>query len=111
VLKPDVVFFGEQVPRSRFAAALDRLDRSGALLVLGSSLAVGSGYRFVTAAVRRGLPVVIVNRGVTRGDRHATVKLDGALADIFVPAAEATVADRLREAHEAAGTPRRAISI
>jgi hypothetical protein len=50
------------------------------LLVLGSSLTVGSGYRFVTAARRRGLPVAIVTRGVTRGDPHATLKLDAELA-------------------------------
>jgi NAD-dependent SIR2 family protein deacetylase len=80
VLKPDVVFFGEQVPRDRFRRALGRLDVASGLLVLGSSLAVGSGYRFVTAAVRRGLPVAIVTRGVTRGDPHATIKVDADLA-------------------------------
>lgn len=87
VLKPDVVFFGERVPRRRFADALARLDRSRALLVLGSSLAVGSGYRFATAAVKRGLPVAIVNRGVTRGDRHATLKVDGGLCETLGPVA------------------------
>jgi NAD-dependent SIR2 family protein deacetylase len=81
VLKPDVVFFGEQVPRARFRGALDELDRARALLVLGSSLTVGSGYRFVTAARRRGLPVAIVTRGVTRGDAHATVRVDAGLAE------------------------------
>lgn len=86
VLKPDVVFFGESVPRERFRRALDLLQRSSALLVLGSSLTVGSGYRFVTAAAQRGLPVAIVNRGATRGDRHATVKIDAPLADVL-PAA------------------------
>ena len=86
-LKPDVVFFGESVPRARFARALALLDRSSALLVLGSSLTVGSGYRFVTAAVQRDLPVAIVNRGGTRGDRHATVKLDAGLAEVLEPLA------------------------
>jgi NAD-dependent SIR2 family protein deacetylase len=80
ILKPDVVFFGEAVPRERFARSLARLDDASALLVLGSSLTVGSGYRFVTAARRRGLPVAIVTRGVTRGDPHATLKLDAELA-------------------------------
>jgi NAD-dependent SIR2 family protein deacetylase len=80
VLKPDVVFFGEQVPRERFRRALDRLDEASALVVLGSSLTVGSGYRFVTAARRRSLPVAIVTRGVTRGDAHATLKVDAELA-------------------------------
>lgn len=81
VLKPGVVFFGEHVPRERFRRSLGLLDGSAALLVLGSSLTVGSGYRFVTASVRRGLPVAIVNRGVTRGDRHATVKVDAGLTE------------------------------
>jgi NAD-dependent SIR2 family protein deacetylase len=89
VLKPDVVFFGEPVPRERFAAALTLLEASRALVVLGSSLTVGSGYRFVTAAARRGLPVAIVNRGVTRGDRHAAVKVDMGLADALAPWAAA----------------------
>ena len=86
VLKPDVVFFGEHVPRDRFRRALGLLDRSHALLVLGSSLTVGSGYRFATAASRRGLDVVIVNRGVTRGDHLATLKLDAGLCEVL-PAA------------------------
>ncbi|MTV27130.1 NAD-dependent protein deacetylase [Nitriliruptoraceae bacterium ZYF776] len=80
VLKPDVVFFGEHVPRERFHRALAHLDEAASLVVLGSSLAVGSGYRFVTAARRRGLPVAIVSRGVTRGDGHATVRVDADLA-------------------------------
>ena len=82
-LKPDVVYFGEHVPRERFAAALGCLDRSRVLLVLGSSLQVGSGYRFVTAAKRRGLPIAIVNRGVTRGDPHADLRIDAGLADVL----------------------------
>ena len=88
-LKPDVVFFGEHVPRERFARALGMLDEARSLLVLGSSLRVGSGFRFVTAAKRRGLPVAIVNRGVTRGDAHADLKLDAWLADVVPPLAEA----------------------
>ena len=87
MLKPNVVFFGEQVPRDRFRRSLALLDASRSLVVLGSSLTVGSGYRFVTAAVRRGLPVAIVNRGTTRGDRHATVRIDAGLADVLPLAA------------------------
>jgi NAD-dependent SIR2 family protein deacetylase len=83
ILKPDVVFFGEHVPATRFARSLALLDRSAALLVLGSSLMVGSGYRFVTAARRRGVPVAIVNRGVTRGDPAAAVRVDAALAGVL----------------------------
>ena len=79
VLKPDVVFFGENVPKARVEAcyaAVDALpERDGALLVAGSSLTVMSGFRFVRQAVRAGVPVVIVNRGPTRGDDLATVKL------------------------------------
>lgn len=87
VLKPDVVFFGEHVPRGRFERALALLDRSRVVLVLGSSLTVGSGFRFVTAATRRGVPVAIVNRGATRGDRYAACKLDADLADVLAPLA------------------------
>lgn len=93
-LKPDVVFFGEAVPRERFQRSLGLLASSSALLVLGSSLTVGSGYRFVTAAVHAGLPVAIVNRGATRGDHHATVKVDAGLADVLGPLADATRAQR-----------------
>jgi NAD-dependent SIR2 family protein deacetylase len=79
VLKPDVVFFGENVPKSRvercYAAVETLADCDGALLVLGSSLTVMSGFRFVRAAAKLGVPVVIVNRGTTRADDLATVKL------------------------------------
>ncbi len=88
-LKPDVVFFGESVPRDRFTRALAMLRDSASLLVLGSSLVVGSGYRFVTAATHAGIPVAIVNRGATRGDRHATLKVDAPLGDV-VPVLAAT---------------------
>jgi NAD-dependent SIR2 family protein deacetylase len=80
-LKPDVVFFGETVPRERVLAAFDLVDAARALLVLGSSLAVHSGRRFVTHAARRGIPVAIVNQGPTRGDDRATVRVDGPLGD------------------------------
>ena len=80
VLKPDVVFFGENVPAPRVQRCYDAVDglpdRGGALLVAGSSLAVMSGLRFVKRAAKAGTPVVIVNRGATRGDDLATYKLD-----------------------------------
>ncbi len=80
VLKPDVVFFGENVPLPRVErcyAAVDALAESGgALLVVGSSLTVMSGFRFVRRAAKAGTPVVIVNRGSTRGDDLATYKLE-----------------------------------
>ena len=88
ILKPDVVFFGEPVPRDRFRRALELVETSASLLVLGSSLAVGSGYRIVTAAAHRGMPVAIVNRGATRGDHHATVKVDAGLSEVVTAVAE-----------------------
>jgi NAD-dependent SIR2 family protein deacetylase len=77
LLKPDVVFFGENVPKDRVEAAMAALAAARALLVVGSSLMVFSGYRFVRAAERLGLPVAVVNRGSTRADAGAAVKLDG----------------------------------
>jgi NAD-dependent SIR2 family protein deacetylase len=79
VLKPDVVFFGENVPAARVQQcydAVDALTPDDALLVLGSSLTVMSGFRFVRRAAKAGVPVVIVNRGQTRGDDLATVKVE-----------------------------------
>ncbi len=76
ILKPDVVYFGENVPRERVAAAYAMVESGGALLALGTSLAVMSGLRFVRHAAKAGIPVVIVNRGATRGDDRATIKVD-----------------------------------
>ncbi|GAA5108356.1 hypothetical protein GCM10023339_07270 [Alloalcanivorax gelatiniphagus] len=78
-LKPDVVFFGENVPPDRVVrcyAAVEALGTGGALLVAGSSLTVMSGLRFVKRAAQGGTPIVIVNRGQTRGDALATYKLE-----------------------------------
>jgi NAD-dependent SIR2 family protein deacetylase len=78
LLKPHVVFFGENVPAERVArcyAAVEALGEDGVLLVAGSSLTVMSGLRFVKRAARAGTPVVIVNRGTTRGDDHAAYTL------------------------------------
>ncbi|MGA7269982.1 MAG: NAD-dependent protein deacetylase [Acidimicrobiia bacterium] len=83
VLKPDVVFFGENVARSVVSDAMRRVDEASALLVLGSSLTVMSGYRFVLAAHRQGTPVAIVNRGPTRGDPVAAVRVEGGLSEIM----------------------------
>ena len=79
ILKPDVVFFGENVPRSRAEACYALVDRSSALVVLGSSLTVMSGLRYVRHAARGQRPIVIVNQGVTRGDAYATATLDAPL--------------------------------
>lgn len=75
-LKPDVVFFGENVPRARYAQALAALDAADALLAVGSSLMVYSGFRFARMAHERGLPVAILNRGRTRADALASLKLE-----------------------------------
>ena len=75
-LKPDVVFFGENVPDARYALARDTLARADALLVVGSSLMVYSGFRFVRQAHDAGLPIAIVNRGQTRGDALADLKVE-----------------------------------
>lgn len=74
-LKPHVVFFGESVPRERVDAAWAIVDAADVLLVVGSSLAVYSGYRFVRGAAKRGQPVALVNLGETRADPHATVRV------------------------------------
>lgn len=76
VLKPDVVFFGENVPRDRLGRALQHFDQADALLVIGSSLMVYSGYRFAAAASRRGVPIAAVNLGRNRADPLLHLKLD-----------------------------------
>jgi NAD-dependent SIR2 family protein deacetylase len=78
-LKPDVVFFGETVPKERVQRCFGLVEAARTLLVLGSSLTVMSGYRFVLRARDRGIPVVIVNQGGTRGDACAAVRLDAPL--------------------------------
>jgi NAD-dependent SIR2 family protein deacetylase len=80
-LKPNVVFFGENVPRQRVERCYAAIDEADAVLVAGSSLTVMSGLRFVRYAAKSGLPVVIVNRGVTRGDDLATVKVEAGCSE------------------------------
>jgi NAD-dependent SIR2 family protein deacetylase len=93
VLKPDVVFFGEQVPLPRVHASYALVDAASLLLVAGSSLTVMSGLRFARHAAKHGIPVAIVNQGPTRGDDLAALRLDlplgpalTALADRLAPA-------------------------
>jgi len=83
ILKPAVVFFGESVPPARVAEALARLDEADALLVVGSSLMVRSGYRFATTAAERGIPVAALNLGRTRADDLLTVKVEGRCGDVL----------------------------
>jgi NAD-dependent SIR2 family protein deacetylase len=76
VLKPDVVFFGENVPSDRAEFATSQLDQADALLVAGTSLTVNSGLRFVRGAAKTNKPVVIVNLGPTKGDELASAKIE-----------------------------------
>jgi len=91
ILKPDVVFFGEAVPRDRVEAAYVAVRRADAVLVVGSSLMVYSGFRFVQAAADAGKPIAAVNLGRTRADPLLTLKVDArcaeALADLVADAA------------------------
>jgi NAD-dependent SIR2 family protein deacetylase len=96
-LKPHVVFFGENVPRTRVEAAFNMLARADVLLVVGSSLTVFSGFRFVRRAVADEQAVAIVNLGETRGTPLATMQVEGrtgsvlpALADALLPAPAAS---------------------
>jgi len=89
ILKPDVVFFGENVPRARVDTAWAHLARADAMLVVGSSLMVYSGYRFVLEASRRGLPIASVNFGVTRADALISLKVERSCADALAPWADA----------------------
>lgn len=83
ILKPDVVFFGESVPASRVAQAAEIVIGADALLVVGSSLMVFSGFRFARMAHAAGLPIAIVNRGVTRADTMAAFRLSGDCATVL----------------------------
>jgi NAD-dependent SIR2 family protein deacetylase len=83
VLKPGVVFFGESVPAVRVRRAMGALDACDALLVVGTSLMVFSGYRFVRAAAERKIPIYIINRGKTRADAHAALKLEDPVSELL----------------------------
>ena len=83
MLKPDVVYFGENAPRDVTERAHAMLDRAEALLVLGTSLSVMSGLRFLRRSVKDGRPIIIVNDGATRGDDLATLRLHGRITPIL----------------------------
>ena len=88
VLKPEIVYFGESVPREWVAAAAALVADADALLVAGSSLTVYSGLRFVRQAAAASQPVVIVNRGATRGDPLATVTVHAGTSEVLTTLAE-----------------------
>jgi len=83
MLKPDIVYFGENVPKDRVAQAYSLIEDAEVLLVAGSSLTVFSGYRFVRHAAALGIPIAIINRGRTRGDDLATIKVDGGCSEML----------------------------
>lgn len=83
-LKPEVVFFGEFVPPSVFTHAKALLDQSDALVIAGSSLVVNTGMRFVTQAQKRKMPIVVINRGPTKADQVATVRIEGGTSESLV---------------------------
>ena len=90
MLKPNVVFFGELVPTGRFLQATALVTAAQAFVVAGSSLAVNSGIRLVELARRRKLPIVVINRGATKGDGRAVIKLEAGTSESL-----AALADRL----------------
>ncbi|WP_317451055.1 Sir2 family NAD-dependent protein deacetylase [Microbacterium thalassium] len=89
MLKPDVVFFGEFIPAEKFREAEQLVHASEGLVIAGSSLVVNSGIRLLERARRRRLPVVIVNRGTTRADARATVKIDAGTSEVLRALADA----------------------
>ena len=96
MLKPDIVYFGESVPKDRVQQAYSLVDQADALLVAGSSLTVFSGYRFVRHAAAQHKPIAIINRGPTRGDEQATVKVDSGCSELLtLLAGELGAPDRL----------------
>ncbi|MGI8701014.1 MAG: NAD-dependent protein deacetylase [Nocardioidaceae bacterium] len=88
VVKPDVVFFGENVPAWRHAQANAALSTSDAMLVAGSSLMVYSGYRYAVAAARQGKPIACVNLGRTRADHLLTLKVEAPVGEALSAVAE-----------------------
>lgn len=91
MLKPDVVFFGDNVPRERVNTALQAVEAAHALLVVGSSLMVYSGYRFAEQAHRLGKPVIAINQGVTRADPLLTLKIEDDCGAVLTGLAAALV--------------------
>jgi NAD-dependent SIR2 family protein deacetylase len=98
MLKPDIVYFGESVAKEVVDQAYSLIGDADALLVAGSSLTVFSGYRFVRHAAALGRPIAIINRGCTRGDDLATVKVDGGCSELLTLLADelSPIATRVR---------------
>ena len=88
ILKPDIVFFGEFIPTEKFHEARSLVQGAQALLIAGSSLVVNSGIRLLDQAAKKRMPIVIVNRGETRGDSRANVKIDAGTSEVLTAMAE-----------------------
>lgn len=99
VLKPAVVFFGENVPGPRVERALERLRESAVVLAVGTSLTVYSGFRFCREAAARGSPIALVNRGKTRADDLAAIRVDGDVGEVLSALASSLGADGIRAAN------------
>ena len=84
ILKPDIVFFGEFIPVEKFSEASSLVQGAEALIIAGSSLVVNSGIRLLDQATRRKLPVVVINRGLTKGDARAAVKIEAGTSETLV---------------------------
>ena len=97
ILKPDVVFFGEFVPPKIFSAATGLVKRADVLLIAGSSLAVNSGIRLLDQARRQRMPSIIINRGDTKGDKKASIKLEAGTSDVLSSLAVSLGAGHLYE--------------
>jgi NAD-dependent SIR2 family protein deacetylase len=87
MLKPHVVLFGESVPRERVGLTLRWLEQSDAMLIVGSSLTVFSGFRYARRAAELGIPIALINRGRTRADDLINLKLEGCCADALAATA------------------------
>jgi NAD+-dependent protein deacetylase sirtuin 4 len=96
VLKPRVVFFGDNVPKVVVGEAFAAVDAAEVLVVVGSSLAVFSGYRFLRRAVERAIPVAIVNRGPVRGEEHAALKVEASTGATLAAWAGAVSSEPMR---------------
>lgn len=88
ILKPEVVFFGEFVPVEKFDEARALVRSADAMIIAGSSLAVNSGIRLLDQASKRKVPIIIINRGATKGDARATLKIDAGTSEVLVALSE-----------------------
>ena len=91
VLKPDIVFFGEFVPVDKFSEAAALVKKAGAMIVAGSSLVVNSGIRLIDQATRRRIPLIVINRGITKGDGRAAVKINAGTSEVLLALQERLV--------------------